>query len=117
MLRTFYALNRTKKTVHLPVFQQTPILFNPTDYPDGLVEKEGLIYLGNGRIVLKKVRVPQFKNYTEVEIAVTLVSNGDPWDKSGSCFVIPKSSKITMIDIARNSAAEVTPPHILGTTE
>ncbi|MDD2911269.1 MAG: PNGase F N-terminal domain-containing protein [Petrimonas sp.] len=101
----FYALNRTKKTVHLPVFQQTPILFNPTDYPDGLVEKEGLIYLGNGRIVLKKVRVPQFKNYTEVEIAVTLVSNGDPWDKSGSCFVIPKSSKITMIDIARNSAA------------
>ena len=60
----FYALNRTKKTVHLPVFQQTPILFNPTDYPDGLVEKEGLIYLGNGRIVLKKVRVPHFKNYT-----------------------------------------------------
>ncbi len=100
-----FAQNRTKRPVDIPVFQNTPVLFNPADYPDGLVEKEGLIYLGNGRIVLKKVRVPQFKNYTEVEIAVTLVSNGDPWDKSGSCFVIPKSSKITMMDIAADKAS------------
>ncbi len=53
-----FAQNRTKRPVDIPVFQNTPVLFNPADYPDGLVEKEGLIYLGNGRIVLKKVRVP-----------------------------------------------------------
>lgn len=94
---------RTKQPVNIPVFNNTPILFNPTDYPDGLVEKDDLIYLGNGRIVLKKISVPKFKNYTEAEIKITLVSNGDPWDKSGSCFVIPKSSEITMMDIARNT--------------
>jgi hypothetical protein len=101
---TVVAQSRSKGPVHLPIFQQTPILFNPSDYPDGVTEKNGLIYLGNGRIVLKKINLPRFNNYTEAEIGVTLVSNGDPWDKSGSCFVIPRASKITMIDIARNSA-------------
>ena len=95
---------RTKQPVNIKVFEDTPILFNPTDYPDGVVEKDELIYLGNGRIVLKKIRIPEFKNYTETEINISLVSNGDPWDKSGSCFVIPKSSKISMMDIARNLA-------------
>ncbi|MDO5524357.1 MAG: PNGase F N-terminal domain-containing protein, partial [Bacteroidia bacterium] len=98
------AQSRTQKPVDIAVFDHTPVLFNPADYPDGLVEKDGLIYLGNGRIVLKKINVPTFKNYTEAEIKITLVSNGDPWDKSGSCFVIPASSKITMMDIAADKA-------------
>ncbi len=99
-----FGQNRMKKPVEAPVFDNTPVLFNPSDYPDGLVEKNGLIYLGNGRIVLKKIRVPKFKRYTQAEIKISLVSNGDPWDKAGSCFVIPKSSKISMMDIARNAA-------------
>lgn len=94
---------RTKQPVDIPVFSNTPVLFNPTDYPDGVAEKDGLIYLGNGRIVLKKIYVPVFKNYTETEIKISLVSNGDPWDKSGSCFIIPRQSAISMIDIARNT--------------
>ena len=100
-----FAQNRTKKPVNISIFQNTPVLFNPSDFPDGVVEKDGLIYLGNGRIVLKKIQVPEFKNYTETGISISLVSNGDPWDKSGSCFVIPQNSKITMLDIAANKAS------------
>lgn len=107
ILSVFYteiaAQNRTKTPVTVSVFKNTPVLFNPTDYPDGAAEKEGLIYLGNGRIVLKKIHVPTFKNYTETEIKLSLVSNGDPWDKSGSCFIIPRQSAISMLDIARNT--------------
>lgn len=102
-LHGLYAQNRTKEPVKISVFNQMPVLFNPTDYPDGVAEKDGLIYLGNGRIVLKKIHVPVFKNYTETEIKISLVSNGDPWDKSGSCFIIPRQSAISMIDIARNT--------------
>lgn len=98
------AQNRKKEPVTKTIFDQTPILFNPSDYPDGIVEKNGLIYLTNGRIVLKKINIPKFKNYTEVEIKTTVVSNGDRWDKSGSCFVIPKKSAISMIDIAAGKA-------------
>ncbi|WP_436415962.1 PNGase F N-terminal domain-containing protein [Petrimonas sp.] len=100
-----FAQNRTKKPVNVSIFQNTPVLFNPTDYPDGVTEKDGLIYLGNGRIVLKKIHIPEFRNYTETEIKITLVSNGDPWDKSGSCFVIPRNSKITMLDVAADKAS------------
>lgn len=100
---------RMNEPVTVELFNDTPILFNPTDYPNGVVEKEGLLYLGNGRIVLKKVTIPTFSNYTEAEIEITLVSNGDTWDKSGSCFVIPRESAISMIDVAADRAAY--PPH------
>lgn len=102
-ITTLFA-QRTKQPVTIPVFNDTPVLFNPTDYADGLVEKGGLVYLGNGRIVLKKISVPKFRNYTEAEIKITLVSNGDLWDKSGSCFLIPQNSRITMLDIASDKA-------------
>ena len=100
-----FAQNRTKKPINVALFQNTPVLFNPTDYPNGVIERDGLIYLGNGRIVLKKINIPKFKNYTETEISISLVSNGDPWDKAGSCFIIPKDSKITMLDIAANKTS------------
>ncbi len=105
----FIIAQRSKSSVTQSVFSNTPILFNPTDYPNGVVEKEDIIYLGNGRIALKKIVIPEFSNYTEAEIKITLVSNGDPWDKSGSCFVIPANSGINMIDIAADRA--VYPQH------
>lgn len=76
--------------IKINVFNETPILFNPSDYPDGASEKNGTLYLGNGRIALKKIQIPRFKRNTKANIKITLVSNGDPWDKSGSCFVIPR---------------------------
>lgn len=99
-----FSQSRKKPTLNVPVFINTPILFNPTYYPNGVVQKDGLTYLENGRIALKKVRIPSFKNYTAVNVEVKLVSNGDPWDKSGSCFIIPNTSKISMLDIAADKA-------------
>ena len=96
---------RTKKPVTIDLFRDTPILFNPLLYPDGIVEKEGSTYLGNGRIVLKKIDLPQFRRYTEAEITLTLASNGDPWDKAGSCFLISPGAGITMLDIAASKAS------------
>jgi len=57
----------------------------------------------------KKNRDSRIYPYTEAEIEITLVSNGDPWDKSGSCFVIPRASAISMIDVAAGRASY--PPH------
>lgn len=96
---------RTKAPVIEDIFINTPILFNPAEYPNGVFIKEGIIYLGNGRIALTKIDIPKFSNYTDVEIKISLVSNGDPWDKSGSCFIIPENSGISMIDIASGNAS------------
>ncbi len=86
------------------VFSQTLINFDPTSHPDGLNQTDSIMYIGNGRIALKKVRLPNFTHSTKLNAKITLVSNGDRWDKSGSCFVIPKESAINMLQIAQNKA-------------
>ena len=86
------------------IFSNTRVNFDPSTHADGVNKTDSTIILGNGRIVLKKVRLPQFTRNTDLRAEITLVSNGDPWDKSGSCFVIPNQSEINMIDVAANKA-------------
>ena len=105
MAVTLLPAQRTNKPVSLNLFRDIPVLFNPRDYPNGIVQKGEEIYLGNGRIVLKKINIPAFRKYTEAALSITLVSNGDPWDKSGSCFVIPADGGITMLDVAADRAS------------
>ena len=59
---------RNKETITKNIFKNTPILFNPTEYPNGVVEKENNIYLGNGRIALTKINIPNYSNYTKAKI-------------------------------------------------
>ncbi|NLA63721.1 MAG: N-glycanase [Bacteroidales bacterium] len=82
------------------IFTKTLINFDPSTHPDGLNNKDSIVIIGNGRIALKKVQLPHFTRNTELTAKITLVSNGDPWDKSGSCFIIPIDSDINMLDIA-----------------
>ena len=86
------------------VFSKTLINFDPSALPNGLNQTESTIYIGNGRIVLKKVRLPKFVHSTNLSAKITLVSNGDRWDKSGSCFIIPNESGINMMNVAQNKA-------------
>ena len=69
-----------------PLFVFVPILF-PNYTP---ANADGVIRLVNGRIILKKITLPDYKRDVDVTLKVTVASNGDRWDKSGSCFVLPK---------------------------
>lgn len=84
------------------VFVKTLINFDPSTHPDGLNDTDSIIYIGNGRIALKKVLLPHFTRNTQLTAKITLISNGDPWDKTGSCFIIPNESAINMMHIAQN---------------
>ena len=84
------------------IFSNTLINFDSSAHPDGLNVADSIIYIANGRIVLKKVQLPRFTNSTQLNAKITLVSNGDPWDKVGSCFIIPNESAINMMDIAQD---------------
>lgn len=79
------------QNVHnIQVFEQMNIQFNPGSIPDGLNETDGIIRLGNGRIAIKKISIPVFKRNTTAIVKITLTSNGDPWDKSGSSSLFRK---------------------------
>lgn len=84
------------------VFHDTPVKFAPDQYA-GYSEPgaDSIYHLVNGRIILKKVTLPDYKRNVSVNLKVTIASNGDRWDKSGSCFILPKESAINLLNIAK----------------
>ena len=58
----------------------------------------------NGRLIFKKLTIPEFNRKVSVEIFAELASDGDPWDKSGSVFLLhthPDSLNITSLELLR----------------
>ena len=87
---------------HVQIFDKVNICFQPNNYQNfNEANADGVIRLVNGRIILKKITLPEYKRNVDVTLTVTLASNGDRWDKSGSCFVLPKESAINLLNIAQ----------------
>ena len=85
-----------QENIKYTVFESEPINFNGTPGNDTEVKR-----YQSGRIIYKKVTVPNFRKGTDVNIKLTLRSNGDRWDKSGSCFVVSDLSQISIIDVSK----------------
>lgn len=86
---------------HIQVFDKTNVYFRPDSFPNYVsANADGVIRLVNGRIILKKITLPDYKRDVKVNLRLTVASNGDRWDKSGSCFVLPKESAINLMSIA-----------------
>lgn len=87
----------------LTVFDNIPVRFNPDIYPGGYAAADtaNVIHLVNGRIILKKIELPPYKRNVKVTAKLKVASNGDRWDKSGSCFVLPNQSAINLLNIAQ----------------
>tara|TARA_R110002012_G_scaffold318604_1_gene537332 strand:- start:22246 stop:23427 length:1182 start_codon:yes stop_codon:yes gene_type:complete len=77
------------------LFENHPINFGGEKGDDPEV-----VRLMEGRLVYKKVTMPKFSKGTDVKIKLTVRSQGDRWDKSGSCFVVADPSQISILDIA-----------------
>ena len=87
---------------HVQIFDKVNICFQPNNYQNfNEANADGVIPLVNGRIILKKITLPEYTRNVDVTLTVTLASNGDRWDKSGSCFVLPKESAINLLNIAK----------------
>ena len=78
------------------IFKNQPINFGGTTGEDNEVTR-----LENGRVVYKKVTVPAYPLGTDVKITLTLRSNGDRWDKSGSCFVVSDPNQISILSVSK----------------
>ena len=78
------------------VFKSQPINFGGETGKDSDV-----VRLQEGRLVYKKVTVPKFPKGTDVTIELTVRSNGDRWDKSGSCFVVTNPEQISILNVSK----------------
>lgn len=88
---------------HIQVFNQANVRFAPNVHANNYQApgSDGIIHLVNGRIILKKITLPDYQRNVAVKLKLTIASNGDRWDKSGSCFVLPASSAINLLSIAQ----------------
>ncbi|MDN3644367.1 PNGase F N-terminal domain-containing protein [Lutimonas halocynthiae] len=80
------------------VFKNQPVNYEGTISADSAV-----VSLQKGRLVYKKVEVPNFPDGTDVKIRLSLRSEGDRWDKTGSCFVVADPKLISILDIAEGN--------------
>ncbi|QFQ13150.1 N-glycanase [Pseudoprevotella muciniphila] len=101
LLATTLSAARYDTVYNRVIFQNQIVNFDPDVYPNGFTDMGSHLVVGNGRIVLKKICLPRYARDTRVSITVRLTSNGDPWDKTGSIFVIPATSEISMIGVAQ----------------
>ncbi len=65
--------------------------------------KDSILRLDAGRVIVKKIKLPNYKKQPKATVNVTLTSNGDPWDKAGSLFVIPKTANLNLLDFENGS--------------
>lgn len=90
-----------KGNTTIKVFDKTNVHYDPTKLGGfNAADADGIIRLVNGRIILKKIQVPHYERNVKVYIKTTIASNGDRWDKTGSCFVLPRKSAINLMTIA-----------------
>ena len=90
-----------KGNTTIKVFDKTNVHYDPTKIAGfNEADADGIIRLVNGRIILKKIQVPHYERNVKVYIKTTIASNGDRWDKTGSCFVLPRKSAINLMTIA-----------------
>ena len=82
----------------ITVFQETNLYFDMAFKSDSLKLNDDILRLDAGRVLVKKVKIPNYQLQPKTLVNVSLTSNGDPWDKSGSLFVIPASADLNLLD-------------------
>ncbi|MDR6238621.1 PNGase F N-terminal domain-containing protein [Aureibacter tunicatorum] len=85
----------------IKVFDHENIHFEPNKYAvPSKPNAKGVMHLDNGRVIMKKIRIDEeYERSVNITAKVTVTSNGDAWDKSGSAFIIPAESEINLLDI------------------
>ncbi len=91
------------------VFNQMGICFQPDKFVNGVTTWGDTLRTANGRIILRKVKLPRLPKNATLTLRMRLRSAGDPWDKTGSCFVLPPDKAINMLSIAKDQAAYPVP--------
>ena len=97
----FYSCKPEIKSIgdtSIPVFKDTNLYFDMALKQDSLNLNDTILRLDAGRVLIKKVKLPFYQLQPKVLINMSLTSNGDPWDKSGSLFVIPTTADLNLLD-------------------
>ncbi|MBC6613275.1 peptide-N-glycosidase [Hymenobacter sp. BT507] len=73
----------------IPVFRQEQLSFG-NDQPNPAAGQANVTYhYAGGTVILKKIKLPDYKAGTQILAELSQYSNGDAYDRTGSVFMIP----------------------------
>lgn len=80
-------------------FTTIPIFTNERiNFSDTLKANDSVSRYAKGTVIVTKVKVPAFTSGSKIFIDVASHSDGDAYDRTGSVFIIPTSSKQSFLD-------------------
>lgn len=86
----------------IPVFENEIINFSDTSKSN-----DSILRFANGTVILKKIKFPTIKSNDQTFIDLTLQSNGDAYDRTGSVFIIPEDKKTSFLNALQNGIQSV----------
>ncbi|MBK3518336.1 PNGase F N-terminal domain-containing protein [Carboxylicivirga marina] len=86
----------------ISVFDNEHLYFDAGAFSDELNEQNVTYRIMDGRILMKKISLPDYQREVDVSVKVTVASAGDRWDKSGSLFVIPNTAVDNFVSLQPN---------------
>lgn len=92
-LLTYKDIIWKSKFVDIPLLSHQQVNFSK-DFSSN----DSIYRFANGTVVVRKIKIPQIKEGSQVFLNVSQQSNGDAYDRTGSVFLIPRDSKITFMD-------------------
>lgn len=96
-LLTYCDLLWKSRFTNISIFKDEIINFS-----DASKSNDSIKRFANGTIILKKVKIPEIANGSQVFIDVSAQSNGDAYDRTGSVFMIPMDKKQSFLDGLQN---------------
>ncbi|MCU4177559.1 PNGase F N-terminal domain-containing protein [Carboxylicivirga sp. N1Y90] len=76
----------------ISIFDNEHLFFGSGEFDTAVdLNTDDVVRIMSGRILLKKVQLPNYQRDVSTNLRITLASAGDRWDKSGSCFVLSNS--------------------------
>lgn len=90
-------LQKDKLVITYPIFQEEQICFNPSIEKPTSLPYDSVLHFANGTLILKKMQLGLLPDHYKIFAEVTEYSNGDAYDRTGSIFLLPNSTPISMI--------------------
>lgn len=98
--KTYSELNqlwKDKLVITKEIFKDEQICFNPSIEKPNAIISDSVLHFANGTLILKKINMESLPAHYQIFAEVTEYSNGDAYDRTGSIFIIPSLSRISML--------------------
>lgn len=77
------------------------------NFANNRTSSDSILSLGNGTIVVRKIKLPKIASGSQVFLSIVQNSNGDAYDRTGTAFLIPKANSAEFLKAMKEGPKEL----------